>query len=106
MPGGNIARDARRHDEMCHAKGIGPSALYRLGEIREKFVGKFLGGAVDQALAELRQLAADLRLDGSHRSGSYIYSNPSYGPTCPGATWPGTQGAMTKCAMQKVLGLQ
>src|SRR4051812_3634673 len=40
-----------------------PSALYRLGEVREKFVGQFLGGAVDQALAELRQLAADLRLD-------------------------------------------
>src|SRR5213592_3776839 len=40
-----------------------PSALYRLGEVREKFVGQFLGGAVDEALAELRQLAADLRLD-------------------------------------------
>src|SRR5215471_1070536 len=38
-------------------------ALYRLGEIRKKFVGELLGGAVDQALAELRQLAADLSLD-------------------------------------------
>src|SRR5258705_1600563 len=38
-------------------------ALHRLGEIGKKFVGQFLGRPVDQALAELRQLAADLRLD-------------------------------------------
>src|SRR5207302_10859434 len=44
-------------------KGDWPSALYCLGEIREKVIGQFLGGAVDQTLAELRQLAADLRLD-------------------------------------------
>src|SRR5260221_9811219 len=38
-------------------------SLYRLGEIGEEFVGQLLGRAVDQALAELGQLAADLRLD-------------------------------------------
>ena len=38
-------------------------SLNRLGEIGEKFVGEFLGRAVDQALAELGELAADLRLD-------------------------------------------
>ena len=39
------------------------SALHRLGEIREKFIGQFLGRTVDQPLPELGQLAADLRLD-------------------------------------------
>src|ERR1700744_4818081 len=38
-------------------------ALHRLGEIGKELVGQFLGRAVDQALAELGQLAADLRLD-------------------------------------------
>src|SRR5450759_5001069 len=38
-------------------------ALYRLGEIREKFIGQFLGRTVDQTLTELGQLAANLRLD-------------------------------------------
>src|SRR6185437_5055563 len=37
--------------------------LYRLCEIGEELVGQFLGRAVDQALTELGQLAADLRLD-------------------------------------------
>src|SRR6185437_2597464 len=37
--------------------------LYRLCEIGEELVGQFLGRTVDQALAELGQLAADLRLD-------------------------------------------
>src|ERR1700751_2644050 len=37
--------------------------LYGLYEIGEELVGQFLGRAVDQALAELGQLAADLRLD-------------------------------------------
>src|ERR1700682_2135866 len=38
-------------------------ALYRLGEIREKLIGQFLGRTVDQPLAELGELAADLSLD-------------------------------------------
>ena len=33
------------------------------GKFLEKVVGDFFGGAVDQALAELGQLASDLRLD-------------------------------------------
>src|SRR5262245_9197561 len=37
--------------------------LDRLCEIGEELVGQFLGGTVDQALAELGELAADLRLD-------------------------------------------
>src|ERR1051326_4501223 len=35
----------------------------RRGEILEKIVGDLFGGAIDQPLAELRQLTADLRLD-------------------------------------------
>src|SRR3954454_15254044 len=38
-------------------------SLHRLGEIGEEFVGQLLGRPVDQALPELRQFAADLRLD-------------------------------------------
>src|SRR6201998_4030811 len=37
--------------------------LYGLGEIREKLVGRFLRRPIDQALAELRELAADLGFD-------------------------------------------
>src|SRR6266436_6156631 len=39
------------------------STLDRLGEIGEELVGQFLGRAVDQALPELGQLAANLGLD-------------------------------------------
>src|SRR5665213_3834634 len=39
------------------------SALYRLGKVCEKLVGQFLGRTVDQPLAELGELAADLGLD-------------------------------------------
>src|SRR3569833_1760300 len=39
------------------------SSLHCLGEVREKFVRELLGGTVDQALAELGELAADLGLD-------------------------------------------
>src|SRR3954447_17327546 len=38
-------------------------ALHRPGEIGEEFVSQFLGRPVDQALAKLGQLAANLRLD-------------------------------------------
>src|SRR3981189_762669 len=38
-------------------------ALHRLGEIRKKLIGQFLGRTVDQPLPELGELAADLRLD-------------------------------------------
>src|ERR1700754_1789428 len=49
----NLNRNRTRYD----------LTLYRLGEVGEEFVGQFLGRSVDQALAELGQLAADLRLD-------------------------------------------
>src|SRR5205814_9265443 len=62
MPGGNIAPDARRHAKRMAFSPV-PLALYSFGEVREKLVGQLLGSAVDQALSELRQLAADLRLD-------------------------------------------
>src|SRR5882757_9810097 len=52
--------------------GVSRSALHRLGEIGEKFVGQFLGRAVNQALAELGQLAADLRLDIVAQKGAAI----------------------------------
>src|SRR5258706_16217278 len=38
-------------------------ALHRLGEIRKKLIGQFLGRTVDQPLPELGELAADLRLN-------------------------------------------
>src|SRR5215469_8224579 len=49
----NLNRNLTRYD----------LSLYRLCEIGEELVGQFLGRAVDQALAELGQLAADLRFD-------------------------------------------
>jgi hypothetical protein len=36
--------------------------IHRLGKIAKEVIGDFLGRAVDQPLAKLRQLAADLRL--------------------------------------------
>jgi hypothetical protein len=39
------------------------AGLHGLGEFREEFIGKLLGGAIDEPLAELRQLSADLGLD-------------------------------------------
>src|SRR5271167_1462959 len=47
-------------------------ALYRLGEIGEKLIGQFLGRTVDQALSELGELAADLRLDIIAQEGAAI----------------------------------
>ena len=41
----------------------GQAPIHRGGELHEEVVGGLLGGAVDQALAELGELAADLRLD-------------------------------------------
>src|SRR5262249_13279622 len=49
----NLNRNLTRYD----------LTLYGLCEIGEELIGQFLGRAVDQALAELGQLAADLRLD-------------------------------------------
>src|ERR1700758_1313326 len=49
----NLKRNLTRYD----------LTLYRLCEIGEELGGQFLGRAVDQALTELSQLAADLRLD-------------------------------------------
>src|SRR5258708_34339917 len=46
--------------------GISPvpeSALNSFGEIGKELIGQFLGRTVDQALSELGQFAADLRLD-------------------------------------------
>src|ERR1700722_15835961 len=49
--GGRLLKEAKK------------SAFHRLGEIREKLIRQFLGRTVDQALPELGELAADLRLD-------------------------------------------
>src|SRR6476661_11228503 len=62
------------------------SALYRLGEIGEKFVGQFLGRTVDQALPELRQLAADLRLDVVSQQGAVVLFGQRHGRTTLGET--------------------
>src|SRR5258708_34282254 len=49
-------------DMTCRDVRLGLT-LHRLGEICEKLVGQFLGRTIDQALAELGELAPDLRLD-------------------------------------------
>src|SRR6476620_11373684 len=63
-------RSARENSASSASAGIASgfrlaplSALHRLGKIGEELVGQFLGRAIDQALAELGELAADLRLD-------------------------------------------
>src|SRR5260370_29241568 len=56
----NLAWGIARYDLPALWMGL---ALHRLGEIREKFIGQFLGRTVDQPLTELGELAADLRLD-------------------------------------------
>jgi hypothetical protein len=49
---GRNAKPRRRHSSLLHS----------FGEPNKKIIGKLLGGAIDEALPELRELAADLRL--------------------------------------------
>src|SRR5271163_540745 len=51
------ARPAGRWPMSCRRR------IDRLGKVFKEIVGDFLGGAIDQALAELREFTADLRLD-------------------------------------------
>ena len=66
----------------------------RRGKFLEEIVGHFLGRAVDQALADLRELAADLRLDGVARSvppsfgASVTVAPPLAKPATPPSPWP------------------
>src|SRR5438034_5170870 len=60
------------------------SALHRLGEIGEKFIGQFLGRTIDQALPELRQLAADLRLDIVSQQSAVVLFGQRHGRTTLG----------------------
>src|ERR1700746_21088 len=53
-------RCAPRHFFVVFSDGRG---AHRGSKFLKKIVGKLLGGTVDQALAKLRELAADLRLD-------------------------------------------
>src|SRR5438034_10830929 len=53
--------------------------LHRFGEISEELVGQFLGRAIDQALAELGELAADLRLDIIAQQGTAILFGERHG---------------------------
>src|SRR6267143_6364266 len=53
-------------------------ALHRLGEIRKKLIGQFLGRTVDQPLPELGELAADLRLDVIGQQRTAILVGQSY----------------------------
>src|SRR3979411_1644087 len=55
------------------------SALHRLGKIGEEFVRQFLGRSVDQALSELGQFAADLRLDIIAQQGAAILFGEAHG---------------------------
>src|SRR6267378_5019022 len=50
-------------DRTCRDFRGGTLTLHRLGEIGKELIGQFLGRTVDQALSELGQFAADLRLD-------------------------------------------
>src|SRR5579862_6090534 len=63
--------DGSKSKRFCPLSGLGTRGPHRgspclrrhsRGKLLEKIVGSLLGGAVDQPLAELRQLAADLRL--------------------------------------------
>ena len=63
---------ARRSWQGPEDQGPQGSTLHGLGEIGEKFIGQFLGRAVDQALSKLGQLAADLRLDIVAQKGAAI----------------------------------
>jgi hypothetical protein len=69
-------RDVELGEEAgCRANEIGtqPSALRdRRGERDEDIVGSLFRGAVDQALAKLRELAADLRLHVIDEQGATI----------------------------------
>src|SRR5438046_10182449 len=55
------------------------STLHGLGEIGEELVGQFLGRAVDQALAELGELAADLGFDVIAQQGTAILFGERHG---------------------------
>src|SRR5438105_13247301 len=55
------------------------STVHGLGEIGEELVGQFLGRAVDQALAELGELAADLGLDVIAQQGTAILFGERHG---------------------------
>src|SRR6267378_5225948 len=59
-------------DRTCRDFRGGTLTLHRLGEIGKELIGQFLGRTVDQALAELGQLAADLRLDIVGQQGAAI----------------------------------
>ena len=60
----NLNRGARQGQGLGpRRRACGRQVLHRCGEFREEIVGHFLGRAVDQPLAELGELAADLRLD-------------------------------------------
>ena len=67
---------------------------HRRGEFHEEIVGGLLGRAVDQALAELGELAADLRLDvvGEQRaailSASVTFAPPLAKPATPPSPSP------------------
>ena len=70
-PAGRRSREFLEPLAMRNLEGrgaLGPSRassgvrIHRLGKIAKEVIGDFLGRAVDQPLAKLRQLAADLRL--------------------------------------------
>jgi len=68
QPGASAAEVCRRHGIVSSMLfrwrvGSSDSQLKSLRKIGEELVGQFLGRAVDQPLAELRQFAADLGLD-------------------------------------------
>ena len=87
-------RQCRRTTRRAPRSSSGLAADAR-GEFQEEIVGDLLGGAVDQALAELGELAADLRLDivGEQRAAvlvgvSLTTAPPLAKPATPPSPWP------------------
>ena len=91
MIGGNFLSSNRRSRLLT---------LHGFGEIRKELIGQFLGRAVDQALTELCQFAADLGFDGIAKQGTAILRleldrRPALGEARdPAVALPGTSPPM------------
>src|ERR1700675_1315299 len=78
---GDLCRSSFSRGQPCTG-----SALNSFGEIGEEFIGQLLGRTVDQALSELGQLAADLRLDIVAQQRAAVLFRQSHGGAALGKT--------------------